>query len=221
MTQELVPDPEYKLNILLFRVFPHLLDCLICTRNAMSIVLLIQMMVAIDFWVMNDLYCKVGLNLQFFFFFMHLFFILSHPQCLFLSEQTMMATVFVSLFFLRFLCLSSFFLGVTCAQKLLCLMCKAISKVSYRTIVLWIALEKGERFYFNHTLRCLHYSIRHKQTPRSTLSFQLADLLFLFIIVIDVPGVASAKIFITNKKEPVFNLSLLPLSVSLCTPIST
>ena len=40
LTQGLPPDPKYKL-IISFLTLPHLLDCLICTRNA--IVLLLQM----------------------------------------------------------------------------------------------------------------------------------------------------------------------------------
>ena len=44
LTQGLVPDPKCKLNISTFLTLPHLSDCLICTRNYMSIVLLLQMM---------------------------------------------------------------------------------------------------------------------------------------------------------------------------------
>ena len=43
MIQEFT-DPKYKLIISSFLTLPHLLDCLICTRNNMSIVLLLQMM---------------------------------------------------------------------------------------------------------------------------------------------------------------------------------
>ena len=35
------PDPKCKLNISSFLTLPHLLDCLICTRNSVSIVLLL------------------------------------------------------------------------------------------------------------------------------------------------------------------------------------
>ena len=38
-TQGLTPDPKCKLIISTFLKLPHLLDCLICTRNTMSIVL--------------------------------------------------------------------------------------------------------------------------------------------------------------------------------------
>ena len=44
LTQGPAPDPKCKLIISSFLTLPHLLDCLICTRNAMSIVLLFQMM---------------------------------------------------------------------------------------------------------------------------------------------------------------------------------
>ena len=68
----------------------------------------------------------------------------------------MMAVVSVSLFFLYFLCLWSLSLGVTRAEKLLCLLYKTILKVSYLIIILWISLEKGECFDFSHSLGCVY-----------------------------------------------------------------
>ena len=44
LTQGPAPDPKCKLIMSSFLTLPHLLDCLICTRNVMSIVLLLQMM---------------------------------------------------------------------------------------------------------------------------------------------------------------------------------
>ena len=44
LTQGPAPDPKCKLSISSFLTLPHLLDCLICTRNTMSIVFLLQMM---------------------------------------------------------------------------------------------------------------------------------------------------------------------------------
>ena len=44
LTQGPGPDPKCKLIISSFLTLPHLLDCLICARNAMPIVLLLQMM---------------------------------------------------------------------------------------------------------------------------------------------------------------------------------
>ena len=38
LTQGPAPDPNSKLNISSFFTLPHLLDCLICTRNSVSIV---------------------------------------------------------------------------------------------------------------------------------------------------------------------------------------
>ena len=38
------PDPKSKLTISSFLTLQHVLDCLICTRNTMSIVLLLLMM---------------------------------------------------------------------------------------------------------------------------------------------------------------------------------
>ena len=50
LTQGPAPNPKCKLIISSFLTLPHLLDCLICTRNAMSIVLLLQMMGGWDRW---------------------------------------------------------------------------------------------------------------------------------------------------------------------------
>ena len=44
LTQGPALDLKCKLIISLFLSLPHLLDCLICTRNSISIVLLLQMM---------------------------------------------------------------------------------------------------------------------------------------------------------------------------------
>ena len=45
LTQGPAPDPKCKLNILSFLKLLHLSDCVICMRNSMSIVLLLQMVV--------------------------------------------------------------------------------------------------------------------------------------------------------------------------------
>ena len=58
----------------------------------------------------------------------------------------------VSLFFLCFFYLWPLSLKVTSAHKLLYLLCKTILKVKYQIIIMWISLEKGECFYFNHSL---------------------------------------------------------------------
>ena len=44
LTQVPTSDPECKSMISMFLTLPHLLYCFICTRNAMSIILLLQMM---------------------------------------------------------------------------------------------------------------------------------------------------------------------------------
>ena len=41
LTQGPAPDPKCKLNISSFLTLTHLLDCLICTRYSVSIVLLL------------------------------------------------------------------------------------------------------------------------------------------------------------------------------------
>ena len=43
LSQRVPPDPNCELIISSFLTLSHLLVCLICTRNAMSIVLLLQM----------------------------------------------------------------------------------------------------------------------------------------------------------------------------------
>ena len=58
LTQAPAPDPKCKLIISSFLTIPHLLDCLICTRNAMFIVLL-QVMRGLDRWGVVNLYYGV------------------------------------------------------------------------------------------------------------------------------------------------------------------
>ena len=69
-----------------------------------------------------------------------------------------MTVVSVSLFFLYFLCLWSLELEVISAEKLFCLLCKAVLKVSYLIITLWISLEKLKCFDSNHSLGCNNQS---------------------------------------------------------------
>ena len=58
--QGLAPDFKCKLNISSFVTLPHLLDCLICTKNSVSIVLLLRMMGGWNRWGVVDLYQGVG-----------------------------------------------------------------------------------------------------------------------------------------------------------------
>ena len=44
LSQGPTPDPKCKMIISSFLTLPYLLDCLVCTRNVMSIVLLLQLM---------------------------------------------------------------------------------------------------------------------------------------------------------------------------------
>ena len=50
LNQGPTPDTKCKLIISSFLTLPHLLDSLICTENAMSIVLLLQIMGEGDRW---------------------------------------------------------------------------------------------------------------------------------------------------------------------------
>ena len=52
LTQGPAPDSKRKLNISSFLTLQHLLDCLICTRNSVSIVLLSWIMGGSDSWGM-------------------------------------------------------------------------------------------------------------------------------------------------------------------------
>ena len=56
LTQGPASDPKCMLIISSFFTLPHLLDCLICTRSAMCIVLLLQMMGGQDRWEVVVLY---------------------------------------------------------------------------------------------------------------------------------------------------------------------
>ena len=60
LTQGPTPSPKCKLNISSFLTLPHWLDCLICTRNSVSIVLLLWMMGGWDRWGVVDSYQGVG-----------------------------------------------------------------------------------------------------------------------------------------------------------------
>ena len=92
---------------------------------------------------------------SFYFFLVLLQFVLSHSQVpLFRWLNHDGCCVF-----LCFLCLCSTYLGVTSAQKLLCLLCKTILEVRYLIIILWIFLEKGECFDFNHSLGSVHTTL--------------------------------------------------------------
>ena len=82
------PNPKCKLIIILFLTLPHILDCLICTRNAMSIVLLLQLMgdpQGEGGWLILRRECSGNELAIFFFFFIFLYFVASHSQSLYLG----------------------------------------------------------------------------------------------------------------------------------------
>ena len=91
LTEGPTPEPRCKLIISSFLTLPHLLDYFFCTRNAMSIVLLLQMMgdgigggwlIYIRVWVGEQ-----GTVIIFFFFFFFLCFciLLLHILSAFIS----------------------------------------------------------------------------------------------------------------------------------------
>ena len=61
LTQGPAPDPKCKLNISSFLTLPHLLDCPICTRNSVSIVMLLSIIGGWDRWGVVDSYQGVGI----------------------------------------------------------------------------------------------------------------------------------------------------------------
>ena len=93
LSQRVPPDPNCNLIITSFLTLPHLLVCLICTRNAISIVLLFQMMRGWDRLAGWLIYIKVWVRgqgvviiLQFcFVFFLVLYFVVSRSQSLYLG----------------------------------------------------------------------------------------------------------------------------------------
>ena len=60
LTQGPALDPKCRFNISSFLTLPHLSDCLICTRNHMPIVLLLQMMEGWDMWGVVDFLSGCG-----------------------------------------------------------------------------------------------------------------------------------------------------------------
>ena len=60
LTQGPAPDPKCKLIILSFFTLPHVLDCLICSRKSMSILMVLQIMWGWDRWQLIHLYYGVG-----------------------------------------------------------------------------------------------------------------------------------------------------------------
>ena len=106
LTQGSTLDPKCKLIISSFPTFPHLLDCLICTRNGMSIVLFLQMIGRWNrwWWVGGGViyYNSVSVGTRggyhpIFFFLVFLYLVLSHSQSLYLDGYSMMAAIFIYL----------------------------------------------------------------------------------------------------------------------------
>ena len=62
---------------------------------------------------------------------------------------------------------------LTSAEKLLCLLCKTISKVSYQIIILWISLKKGEYFDFSHSLGCVYPTLYISRLLQQVYHFSL------------------------------------------------
>ena len=101
MTKWLAPDPKGKLIISSLLTLQHLLHSLDCTRNAMSYVLLLPMMVLVYVCVCvagGFDFCQGMWCLLQSFFLVHLYFVLSCFQSLYLDGQRMMAVVLLLCF---------------------------------------------------------------------------------------------------------------------------
>ena len=88
----------------------------------------------------------------------------------------MMVAVSASLFFSLFSLSPVPLTRVTSAEKLLCLLCETISKVSCLIIILRIFLQKGECFDWNNSLGCVYPSLVY------TLIYTSLDFLVNIII---------------------------------------
>ena len=90
LTEGPVPNPKRKSIISSFLTLPHLLGRLICTRNNMFIVLLLQKVGGWDRWGVVDLYTSwvegtgggYHVIVFVFFYLVYFFFVLSCPQSL-------------------------------------------------------------------------------------------------------------------------------------------
>ena len=97
LTQGPAPDPKCKLIISSFLTLPHLLDCLNFTRNAMSIVLSLQILGGWNRWGWL-IYIRVwvggsGWVPSYSFFSCAFVFVFSHSESLYLDDWSMMAVV--------------------------------------------------------------------------------------------------------------------------------
>ena len=105
LTQGPPSDPKCKLIISSFLTLSDLLGCLVCTRNAMSIILLLQIMGGWERWDVVRLNKGVGWGdwgwvscySLFFLVLVPLYFVVSGSQSLYLGDYNVMAVMSVSL----------------------------------------------------------------------------------------------------------------------------
>ena len=133
-----VQDLKCKLNISLFLTLPHPLYCPIHAKDIIVIVLLLQMMEEWKGWRWLTYFRgqmeKRCLGIICFLYFCP---VLCYYQLFFIG-WCMMVILFDYFFLFCFLCLCLFQLGVTSAQKLLCLFCKSIPNVRFVILTLLI-----------------------------------------------------------------------------------
>ena len=154
-------DSKCKLIISPFLTFPHLIDCLICTRNFMSVVLSLELMVGsaglhwgcliyIRVWVRQRgaSYHLIVLGVFLFFLFLYFFCLISSVHLFRWLEHDGCCVCFFVFSLLSF-SLVPLSRSYYCGKKCVCYV-KLFQ--SYLIIILWIFLEKGECFDFNHPL---------------------------------------------------------------------
>ena len=156
LTQGPTPDPKCKLNIWSFLTLPHFLDCLICTRNSVPIILLLWIMGGWDRWGVVDSYWGLGAGTGGAYYLLFCFFV-----CLF---------VFICAFVFWSLVSCLFFNWVEHNR------CCVFFFVYYLLSLSLVPLSRS----YHPIVTALLY--KHHKTSRSSWSFQLADLLTLFII---------------------------------------
>ena len=110
LTQGPIPDPKCKSNISSFLTVPHLSDCLICTRNSVSIVFLLELVGrwhrcgVVDFITgrgRGDKGCVLSCSFCFFSFHQCFCCLFSHVLCRFVlrNQSTIAVVCFFVLYF--------------------------------------------------------------------------------------------------------------------------
>ena len=155
-TQGPPPHPKCKCNISSFFTFPHLSSCLICVKEIMINVVLLQMMGGWEGLGVAHSCLRFGQGKRGwvpYFYTFCLFFLLLIALSSLVHDS---CCVFLCFFF-------AFFVSAPFNQVLLvrrnCCVCflNFFSKVRLLITTLWITFKKGECFHFSHSLGSLPY----------------------------------------------------------------